>query len=270
MTARVASLGMYDLPWVRDANDALWAAIAWRLRRRGLVDVPERLERERPLRAIWADSRLLLAQTCGYPLVTELAGRVSLVATPCYAAPGCEGPEHCSLVVVRQSAAAVSLVNLRGSRLALNGCDSNTGMNLLRALVAPLAAGGRFFGGVVETGAHLASLAAVAAGEADVAAIDCVTHALVARHAPGLLAGTRVLTRTAGTPGLPLVTRAGAAVAEVESLREVLAEVAADPTLASTRERLLLEGFAVLPLEAYGAVAALERAAVDAGYPVLR
>ena len=119
------------------------------------------------------------------------------------------------------------------------------------------------------TGAHLASLAAVAAGEADVAAIDCVTHALVARHEPGLLAGTRVLARTASTPGLPLVTRANAPPAELAALREALAEVAADPALSRSRERLLLTGFAILPEAAYGRVAALEREAASVGYPVL-
>jgi ABC-type phosphate/phosphonate transport system substrate-binding protein len=269
MTERVASLGMYDLPWVQAANDALWAATAVRLRARDMADVPLRLDRGRPLRAIWRDPGLLLAQTCGYPLATELAGQVTVVATPCYAADGCSGPAHCSLVIVRERSAATSLADLRGARVALNGHDSNTGMNLLRALVAPLAQGGRFFGNVMVTGAHLASLSAVAAGEADVAAIDCVTQALVARHEPKLLAGTRILARTASTPGLPLVTRAEAPPAELATLREALVEVAADPALSEIRNQLLLTRFAVLPEDAYGRVAALERAASEAGYPVL-
>jgi ABC-type phosphate/phosphonate transport system substrate-binding protein len=260
---------MYDLPWLGAANDALWAAIAGRLRARGVADVPQRLERARGLQDIWRHPRLLLAQTCGYPLVTELVGQVTLVATPCYAAAGCEGPDHCSLVVVREGSAVERVAELRGARLALNSRDSNTGMNLLRALVAPLAEGGRFFGEVVVTGTHLASLAAVAAGEADVAAIDCVTHALVARHEPGLLAGTRVLTRTASTPGLPLITRGHVPQDELAALREALAEVAADPALTNVRDSLLLAGFAFLPLKAYADVMALEQAAAERGYPVL-
>ena len=63
-------------------------------------------------------------------------------------------------------------------------------MSALRALIAPHAASGRFFAEVRVSGAHSASLAMVARGEADVAAIDCVVHALLARHRPGALHGT--------------------------------------------------------------------------------
>ena len=62
-----------------------------------------------------------------------------------------------------------------------------------------------------ETGRHAASLAMVAAGKADVCAIDCVSHGLWRRHMPELLTGTRVLTVTARAPSLPYVTHAGAA-----------------------------------------------------------
>jgi len=269
VAARVASLGMYDFPWLEAANDVLWAALAGRLRARGLAGAPERLDRRRGLREVWADPGLLLAHTCGYPLVTELAGKVAYVATPRHLARGCEGAEHRSLVVVAEASPARGLGDLRGARAAVNGLDSNSGMNLLRALAAPLAREGRFFGEVLVTGAHLASLAAVADGRADVAAVDCVTHALAARHRPGLLAGTRVLAETAATPALPLVTRRDAPPGELAALRGALAEVAADPALAAARAELLLEGFEVLPEGAYGRVATLEREAAEAGYPRL-
>jgi hypothetical protein len=38
----------------------------------------------------WVEPHLLLSQTCGYPLRYVLKDHVRLVATPCYAAPGCE------------------------------------------------------------------------------------------------------------------------------------------------------------------------------------
>lgn len=264
-----ASLGMYDFPWLRAATDGLWVAIASRLGQHGLVDLPAALDRARPLDAIWRDPALLLAQTCGYPLVTSLAGAVAYVATPIYAAPGCDGPRHRSLVIVRDGDRAQGLADLRGRRAAINGWESNTGMNLLRALVAPLARGGRFFAAVTVTGSHLASVEAVAAGRADAAAIDCVTHALAASHRPDLLAGTRVLARTASTPSLPLVTRPGAPAKEIEAVRSALAEVGADPALAGLRRALLLEGWAVLPSDAYAVVTQYERRAAAAGYAIL-
>ncbi len=260
---------MYDFPWLARANDALWAGVARHLRAAGLERVPDHLDRTRPREAVLRDPDLLLGHTCGYPLMTALDGVVRPVATPRYALPGCEGAWHRSLVVVREDAPYERLDQLRGSRAALNGFDSNTGMNLFRAAVAPLAGGRPFFADLLVTGFHLESLAAVRSGRADVAAIDCVTHGLAARHRPDLVAGTRVLAWTEATPSLPLVTRAAAPEAKVMALRSALDAAAADPDLAEARAALALEGFEVLPLAAYGRILELERAAAEAGYPTL-
>ena len=269
MAVRTASLGMYDFPWLAAACDTFWQAMVRQLTAAGLADVPERLDRSRPLGAIWRDPQLLLAQTCGYPLVTGLGRAVTVVATPCYEAFGCDGASHRSLIVVPAGSAATDLAQLRGARAAINGRDSNSGMNLLRALVAPLSDRGRFFGEVVTTGAHLASLAALREGRADVAAIDCVNHALVARDRPALLEGTRVMTVSAASPALPLITAASCPQAEVHALREALRACIADPALAAVRERLLLRDVVVLPDDAYAVVEALAATARDAGYAEL-
>lgn len=49
------------------------------------------------------DPQLLFAQTCGYPLMHSLSGKVQLIATPCYDLPGCRGNLHCSWLVVREN-----------------------------------------------------------------------------------------------------------------------------------------------------------------------
>ena len=190
---RAASLSMYDLPELQWANDRLWAAIAERLEAVGLADVPTALERERPLDEIWTDPRLLLAQSCGYPVVTNLRGRVQLVATPHYRAEGCRGPFHSSAIVVRKADRAQALADLQGTRLALNDAASGSGMNLMRAAIAPLAGGETFFSEVILTGSHLASLHAIAEGEADAGAIDAVTWAHVRDLRPELAGRLRVL-----------------------------------------------------------------------------
>jgi ABC-type phosphate/phosphonate transport system substrate-binding protein len=193
--------------------------------------------------------------------MAQLQGRVRLVATPVYRHPGCEGVLNGSFVIVRADAAALSVAELRGQVAAINDRGSNSGMNLLRHTVAPHALEGRFFGQVVESGSHRASIAMVARGEADVAAVDCVTFGNLARFAPELVAGVRVLAETAKTPGLPLITRTGASDAEVALLRSALTDFAADPAAARVRDVLGLDGFVVLPESAYDAVTALEREA---------
>jgi ABC-type phosphate/phosphonate transport system substrate-binding protein len=255
---------MYDFPELRWATDALWAAIAARV-----PGAPAVLERGRPLMGIWTDPALLLAQTCGYPLVTSLAGRVRVVATPRYRAEGCEGVFYRSAVIVRADDDAVCLADLRGRRCAVNGLDSHSGMNVLRAAVAPLAVGERFFGDVVMTGAHVASVRAVAGGGADVAAIDCVTWALLGRLRPAETRGLRVLEWTVAGPGLPLITSVQTDAVTEGALVSALGVVAGDRALTPVRQALLLEGFEAVPVEAYASVLALERHAVAAGYPVL-
>lgn len=262
---RVVSLPMYDFPWLAEAHDALWATLRTRLRAAGVAGVPEALDRARPLRAVWRDSALLLGQTCGYPLLTEFSGTLRVVAAPIHDLPGCDGVLHRSFVVVRADEPAQSLSGLRGRRCAINGRDSNTGMNLLRALLAPLAGGRPFFASVIETGAHLDSLRAVREGRADLAAVDCVTHGLAARHRPDLLEGTRVLSVTDATPGLPFVTGASTSQPDLVALRAALAESAPSPAGAALR----LADVAMLTLADYAPVLALERQAAAAGYPVL-
>jgi ABC-type phosphate/phosphonate transport system substrate-binding protein len=264
-----AALSMYNLPELQGANDALWAAIAMRLRERKLFDAPDLLTRDVPLEALWTDPDLILAQTCGLPLATRLERRVQVVATPRYRARGCVGVDYRSAIVVRMDHTASSLDDLRAGRCAVNDLTSNSGMNLLRAELAPLAKSGAFFRSVVITGGHLASAEAVARDEADVAALDGVTWAHLQRWRPQLAARLRVLSWTVRSPGLPLITSLATSPSQMAGLRAVLDEVAADPQLREARDALLLEGFSVVPAEHYRAVLRLRDIARGLGYPHL-
>lgn len=264
---RLASLAMYAAPPpLADATRQLWAHLRDGLRAAGIAAVPDALDETIGHAAAWLDPQLLLAQTCGYPFVRSLRGRVRLIATPVYGHPGCDGALSGSVVVGRDQLPAGSIADLRGTRAAINDPMSNSGANLLRHLVAPHARAGRFFASVVETGSHLASLAAVAEGHADLAAIDCVTYANVARFAPKRLAGTRILGETVRTPGLPLITRGGASDDEVAALREALTRFVANPALATTCDTLGLRGFELLEDAAYDHILDIEREAVALGY----
>jgi ABC-type phosphate/phosphonate transport system substrate-binding protein len=240
---------MYDLPEIRWATDALWAAVAARLAAAGVAAAPA-LTRGPALNELWTDPALLLSQTCGNPYVRHYRDRLRLVATPCYAAPGCDGPRYRSQLVVRANAPGDGLADFRGAVCALNSWDSLSGWVALAAALPE----SRFFRGALVTGAHVDSLAAVAAGEADIAAIDCVTYALLQRHRPGALAGLRVIGRTATAPGLPLVTRRDTDDDTVEALRAALRGALADPALAEAHAALLIEGIEILGEADYDAI----------------
>jgi ABC-type phosphate/phosphonate transport system substrate-binding protein len=266
---RIASFPMYDFPEVRHATDALWQALAARLRAAGLDTVPEMLDRRLTPHESWRHPHLLLGQSCGYPATTAFRPHLRIIATPLYAAPGCDGPMHCSFFIVPAASAATQLDDLRGRVFAFNSRDSNTGMNLPRYAIAPLAGGKNFFSRVIESGSHAESLARVAAGEADAAAIDCVTHALLARCRPHLVGATRILARTASSPALPFVTAQATDEAVVGALRAALDEVMRDRALATTRDTLFLSGVAPAGLDNYAVVLDYEAEARRLGYEAL-
>nr|WP_325262799.1 PhnD/SsuA/transferrin family substrate-binding protein [uncultured Rhizobium sp.] len=268
--ARLASLVMYVAPpRVAQATDALWAFVARTLSDAGMAGVPGLLDRSISHDDAWMRPDLLLSQTCGYPYVRSLRGNVRLVATPCYAYPGCDGPDMRSFVIVRRDAGIASLKDLRGRTAAINSRDSNSGANLFRAVIAPIARGPSFFGKVIETGGHVASIAAVAEGRADCAAIDCITYGHVARFAPEDLADIVVVAETPSGLGLPLITRASASDDEVALLRSALEASLVDPSLVDVRDVLALTGFAALDDSRYESLLELEQQAVSLGYPAV-
>lgn len=263
----VASLMMYDAPdIVRRANDAVWIALRDRLRQRGL-DVPESLDRSGSHESYWLRPDLAFAQTCGFPYVSELKGRVRLVATPVFDFPGGLGARRASFVVVRQDDPAGSIADLLGRRVAINDWLSNSGMNLLRIAVAPVAREGRFFSDVLVTGGHMASIRAVREGRADVAAIDSITWGQHMRHAPESLSGMRVVAHTPMGPGLPYITRLSAGDAEVGAMRESLVEAIADPANADAVDALGIIGIEVLSDADYAELEAFDAEARRLGYP---
>jgi ABC-type phosphate/phosphonate transport system substrate-binding protein len=109
----------------------------------------------------------------------------------------------------------------------------------------------------------------IVGGKADVAAIDCVTFELLRKTAPALIAAVRVLTWSAASPGLPLVTASATNESTVKTLRAALADVVADPVVTPVLDTLLIDGFDTLVIDAYEHIVAIERYAHSHGYPEL-
>jgi ABC-type phosphate/phosphonate transport system substrate-binding protein len=174
-----------------------------------------------------------------------------------------------SAIVVAATNAAAALADLRGTRCVANDPASNSGMNLLRAMIAPLAGGRPFFRTILWSGLHRGSLAMIARGEADIAAIDCVTFEHLRTLEPALVAAVRVIERCDASPGLPLVTAAGTDDRTLAALRAALADIIADSTVAPALDALLIDGFGAPSSAAYQSVIELERRAAALGYPEL-
>ncbi|MGI4982031.1 MAG: phosphate/phosphite/phosphonate ABC transporter substrate-binding protein, partial [Janthinobacterium lividum] len=181
MTEWHIALPMYGITPAAQANQRrVLERLVAMLRARGWTETIRIVDPPPPLVTHWLDPRLLLSQTCGYPLMTALRDRVALLATPRYDCEGCADGEASSRFVVRDDASGDTLADFRGRAAAVNSLDSNSGMNVFRHACAPLSGRTPFFSRVVLSGGHRASLACVRAGDADVAAIDPVTWSLLA------------------------------------------------------------------------------------------
>lgn len=208
---------MYDWPEVRAETDAFWSAIR---AGSGVASLPPGLTRPDDLESHWRDPGLVFSQCCWGPLSQGLIAVLEPLAQPDYSGfAGGRGPAYRSALVVRrddggadeapvpdQPGATLPRAGLGGGpggrRLAVNAPQSLSGC---LALAADLGCDpGVLTEGCLWTGSHRDSVRAVAAGQADIAAIDCRSWALARRFEP-CSAGLVVIGWTAERPGLPYV-----------------------------------------------------------------
>jgi len=240
-----ASLPMYDWPEFLSATDSFWAGLSRHLGFMGKLD--HRAAHD----ALWRNPQLVFSQTCGYPFTHEFSGILHYLATPHYAADGCEGARYCSIILAREKQ---PLAEFKTARSAINSLDSMSGMLALKLVMAGQLSKGDFFVPPVITGSHLGSMAAVQQGKADICAIDCVCIALARKYRPEALEGLVEIARSPHVPGLPYVTRS----ASVPIMRQRLWAAFADPELAEVRAALLLNDVSVLADNVYDIIPALE------------
>ncbi|MEM7489429.1 MAG: PhnD/SsuA/transferrin family substrate-binding protein [Pseudomonadota bacterium] len=198
----IASLCWY--PAARPAWDRLWTGLRARL---GWG--PDHLTWPHEFGRHWRDPDLVLSMTCALPMRLGLTGDVTLVGSPVWDLPGLP-PGHYASHLVQRADDTRSVEKAAAAGLAINADDSQSGHGALRD------AG--LHGPRIVTGSHAASMAAVAGGQAHLAAIDAVTWAL-SPH-PGL----RIARTTPPTPSTPFITarpewRAPVRVALADAIR---------------------------------------------------
>ena len=248
-----AAYPMYNQVETQTWVNHWWQALCAELQSRGL-QAPAELTQPQDYYQHWQDQDLLLSQTCGYPLTHHLAGKVQYLITPCYDTPYNKGAYYCSLLIVQASNSAQTFADLQGMSFTYNSLDSQSGYNCLYPLLAEQGtpAHQNFFGTMQASGGHRQSLAMVQSGQTQTCAIDSVTFALLAKHAPATVAGLRVVTTTTPlVPGLPLITSLATSAETAKQLCQAIMQVQQDPAMQDCLQQLLIKDWQVLELADY-------------------
>ncbi len=213
------------------------------------------------------DPDLLIGHTCGYPLMRFLSDDLVPVCVPLFDLPGCDGKYYSSHIIVPAESNLNSLSDCKELIAAINGRDSNSGMNVLRHAIALLESDKPFFKEVRESGSHYQSVVDVGNNSAQVAAIDSVSYGLIKDQWPDLIDKVRSIGFTEQTCGLPFVVpNAYANLIKPEIMIDAL-NTSLSNLAESEKSRLHLTGFEPVNLEDYHSIIELESVAQKAGYP---
>jgi len=223
----------------------------------------------RALEELWSRPDLGSVFMCGYPIALELAPVIP-IAAPIPRAEWAGGRAvYRSDLIVRRDAPYRRLEDTFGARAGWTVTHSQSGFNAWRhhllayrtperpALYAEML-------GNLVTARNV--LDRVREGRIDVGPLDAYWHLLIARHAPGLTAGLRVLESTALAPMPAFVAAAGAPPQMIARLRAAFVSAATRRWFAPFADALLLEGFAEVSAQSYATLLEWDRAAKAAGF----
>ena len=148
---------------------------------------------------------------CGWPYALRAdlpSPGLDLIAAPVMADPRyLDRAVYFSDVVVRADSRFTTFGDLRGSAWAYNEPMSHSGYNVVRHFMAGQGIHGGFFGPVVESGSHQASIDLIVNGVVDGSAIDSTVLAAILRRHPELESLLRVVQTIGPSPAPPWVMR---------------------------------------------------------------
>ena len=268
VSALIANARMYSVtPEAESAWRALLARVA--------ADADVALEylpypAPQPLEHLWSRSDLGAVLMCGYPIALELAP-VQPIAAPIPRAPWAAGRAvYRTDLIVRKDAPYQRLEDTFGGRAGWTVAHSHSGFNAFRHHLLAYRTPQRptLYGGMVGNLVTARNvLDAVRERRIDVGPLDAYWHMLIARHAPKLCEGVRVLSSTALAPMPAFVAAADVPAAEVGRLRAAFTSAAAKPWFAELADALMLAGFAETTRAVFDPALEWDAQARAGGYP---
>ncbi len=267
MSAWIANARMYG---VTPAVEASWRELLRRVAQDAQVELQYLpYPAPQPLEHLWSRADLGAVFMCGFPVALQMASVVPIAAP--IPATGWAGGRavYRSDLIVRADSPFRRLEDSFGARAGFTVAHSHSGFNAFRHHLLPFRTPQRprlfaHMSGDLITARRI--LDGVREGVLDIGPLDAYWHALLARHAPELTRGIRVLESTALAPIPCFVSAAGAAPGQVQRLREAFIAASARPWFESLGDALLLSGFAAADARDYDVLLDWDRQARAAGY----
>ncbi|MDB5808687.1 MAG: hypothetical protein JWN94_809 [Betaproteobacteria bacterium] len=146
---------------------------------------------------------------CGLPYVWKSDAdcpAIQLIAAPVMRHERyCNSPIYFSDVVVHRDSDIASFADLRGASWTYNERRSHSGYNVVRHHLSMLGETAGYFGKVIESGAHQASLKLIVDRQIDASAIDSTVLEAELRRAPELASEIRIIETLGPSPMPPWV-----------------------------------------------------------------
>lgn len=237
----IVELGFYPFEDVSWAYDKLWAAVASRC-----SWLPNKLTRTTNPSNLWLSDIEFVSQTCGWPLVTRLFDKVSVIGAFRQTTPESASHFYRSVVLGRVDGTPF---DFQGSIAAVNDFESLSGwISLVAAIHGPQET---WRGETKISESHFESVQMLCRGEADIASIDSVTLAHLRRIDPAAINSLFVICNGPLVPCLPIIAQLSITASQRHDLRQALKEATQDPAIADATSALFINGFDLLELEDY-------------------
>jgi len=206
---------------------------------------------------------------CGYPYVLahdQPVPKVELVAAPVPKAPRyLHRPIYFSDLIVRKDSPVKTLEDLRGRSYVYNEETSNSGYNMPRSYLVKLGLTKGFFGKVLRSGSHEASIRMVAQGLADASFVDSLVLDYD-RANGGEATQVRVIDSIGPAGIVPFVVSASTPAAVTARLKASLLTMHEDPRGREILDQAFLERFAEVSDADYDGIRAMKKVAEEARF----
>lgn len=267
MTIRIMNARMYA---VTPEIESAWRLLLERITHAaGVMFTYVPYPAPQPLEQLWSRPDIGCVFMCGYAIALGLAP-VTPIAAPIPRAGWAAGrPRYRTDLIVRADAPYRTLEDTFGGRAGWTVEHSHSGFNALRHHLLAYRTRDRptlyaqMVGNLVTARAILDS---VREGRIDIGPLDAYWHMLIARHAPQLTTGIRVLTSTEIAPIPAFVASADTPADIVARLRAAFATAVSQSWFAPLGDLLLLDGFAETTAADFQTLLDRDRAAKAAGY----